>query len=73
MTHGEQRPPLEEMRKFIEERTEPMGRMSDRTRMDYNQVFEMYSGLLAEEMMFREFVQVAILRNQTNLMKNLLN
>ncbi|MDE1830102.1 MAG: hypothetical protein KGI25_07250 [Thaumarchaeota archaeon] len=73
MTQFGQKPPLDEMRRFIEERLEPIGKMPDKSRLNYNQVLEMYSGLLAEEMMFREFVQIAILKNQTNAMKNLYN
>lgn len=73
MAQYRQRPSLDEMRRFIEEKLEPVGRMPDRASLDYNQVLEMYSGLLAEEMMFREFVQIAILRNKTNTIKNLYN
>lgn len=73
MQPGKQIPPLDDMRRFIEDRLTPRGTMPDRARLGYNQVLELYSGLLVEEMIFREMMQVAILRNEIRSIKNAYN
>ena len=63
-------PSFEEMWKFIGEILLPLGKMPDKASMDYNQVREMYSSLITADMMFRELVQVAILKKETSEIKN---
>ncbi len=64
------KPTLEEMWKFIGEILVPHGKMPGKASLDYNQVCEMYASLVASDMMFRELVQVAILKKETDKMKN---
>jgi len=58
-------PSFEEMWKFIGEILLPLGKLPDKASMDYNQVREMYSSLITADMMFRELVQIAILKKET--------
>lgn len=58
-------PSFEEMWRFIGEILLPLGKLPDKASMDYNQVREMYSSLITADMMFRELVQIAILKKET--------
>lgn len=71
MMFDAQKPTFEEMWKFMKERLAARGKIPDKASLDYKQASEIYTVLLAEEMMFREMVQVAILRKETDTIKNL--
>lgn len=73
MTLETQNPTFEMMWKFIGERLSPRGRLPDKASLDYKQAFELYSILLAEEMMFREMAQIAIFRAETTVLKGIHN
>ncbi len=73
MTLETPNPSFEKMWKFIGERLGPRGRMPDKASLDYKQAFELYSILLAEDMMFREMAQIVILRKETKILKNIQN
>lgn len=70
MIQGQSKSTLEEMWKFIEDILVPLGKMPDKASMDNNQVLELYSSLVTADMMFREFVQIAILKKETAGIKN---
>lgn len=71
MAQGKPKPTLEEMWRFIEEILAPLGKMPDKASMDYKQVLEMYTSLVSADMMFRELVQVALLKKETSEIKSM--
>ncbi|GEM_PF-2342297 len=64
------KPTFEEMWKFMSARLASRGALPDKASLDYRQAFEIYSILLVEEMMFREMVQVALLKREADKVKN---
>ena len=73
MTLETQNPTFENMWKFIGEKLVLRGKMPDKASLDYKQAFELYTILLAEDMMFREMAQIAILRKETDILKRVQN
>lgn len=70
MMYDAQRPTFEEIWSFMKERLPARGGMPDKASIDYKQASEIYAALLAEEMMFREMVQIAIFRREARAIKN---
>lgn len=63
-------PTPEEMWKFIGDILIPFDLMPDKASMDYRQVQELYTSLVASDMMFRDLVQIAILKKETAIIRN---
>lgn len=70
MMQDTEKPTFEQMWKFIEERLAPRGTLPDKASIDYRQASQIYAVLLAEEMMFREMAQVALLKREAEKIKN---
>ncbi|MDE1863474.1 MAG: hypothetical protein KGI33_11270 [Thaumarchaeota archaeon] len=56
---------------FIQRRLTLRGSVPDKASIDYRQAREIYAVLHAEEMLFREMAQIAILKWETDAIKNL--
>ncbi|MGI0087690.1 MAG: hypothetical protein ACREBI_06980 [Nitrosotalea sp.] len=70
MTEDQRKLTLEEMWEDIGRILIPLGQMPDKASMDEKQVQEFYSNLSAAYTIFKDLVQVAILKKEINTMEN---
>ncbi|MGI0046833.1 MAG: hypothetical protein ACREBB_06565 [Nitrosotalea sp.] len=65
MTEDQKMLTSEEMWKRIGDILIPLGTMPDKASMDYKQLQELYTSIVAADMTFRDLVQIAILKKET--------